>query len=86
MTRVHDAAGKRARLIKRQKNRCAICGQQMKAPGTDQMSATLDHIVPRAHGGGGNIENLRAVHRACNMARGTGDPMHRPVRGAGAKP
>lgn len=31
---------------------------------------TLDHIVPRAHGGSDNPENLRLACRQCNITRG----------------
>lgn len=31
---------------------------------------TLDHIVPRAHGGSDSLENLRLACRQCNITRG----------------
>lgn len=31
--------------------------------------ASLDHVLPRSHGGGHEPENLRLVHRVCNSIR-----------------
>jgi 5-methylcytosine-specific restriction endonuclease McrA len=45
---------------------CAICRQ----PLTLADPAEADHIVPRSQGGQHSFENLRAVHRGCNLARG----------------
>lgn len=36
----------------------------------DPKSCTLDHILARADGGGGNIENLVAACKVCNEKRG----------------
>lgn len=36
--------------------------------GYEAFSLTLDHIDPRANGGGHRPENLRLLHHACNMA------------------
>lgn len=66
MTQVWAAAKKRRKLLKRQRGLCAICGLPV-----GPADATLDHIVPRSVGGGGEIENLRVAHRRCNMARGS---------------
>lgn len=30
---------------------------------------TLDHIVPQSEGGGESLDNLRCVHRFCNLSR-----------------
>lgn len=50
---------------------CGICGRDidpsLKMP--HRFSATLDHIVPRAHGGADNPSNLRLAHLTCNAAR-----------------
>ena len=42
---------------------CGICGQPLTEP------IEVDHIRPRHHGGGDNVENLRACHRSCNRSR-----------------
>lgn len=34
---------------------------------------TVDHVVPRARGGGDALANLRAACSACNYARGAGE-------------
>lgn len=41
---------------------CYLCGR----PGAD----TVDHVVPRQHGGSNSLDNLRPAHRYCNQARG----------------
>ena len=41
---------------------CAICG---KVPAT-----TTDHIIPRARGGGNDLDNLRPACLSCNSGRG----------------
>ena len=73
MTTVWKAQEKRAKLIKRQKNRCHWCREPMTNGGpSDPRSATLDHVVPKSKGGGGNIENLVAACQECNRRRGSG--------------
>lgn len=67
--RGHKHLPKRWRYViaERDGDRCALCG---KAIG-DIERATLDHIVPRAHGGRDLIENLQLAHFQCNKNRGT---------------
>lgn len=51
--------------------RCRLCGDKMSraySPG-DPWSPTLDHIVPRSHGGTDGRENLRSAHAWCNSIR-----------------
>ena len=47
---------------------CWLCGK----PGTVDDPLTLDHVVPRAHGGPTARANCRAAHSSCNKRRGTG--------------
>lgn len=56
---------KRAVLFQAQKGKCAICGRSLKLA-----DSTLDHIVPKALGGGGSLANMRLAHGLCNNSRG----------------
>lgn len=51
-------------LFARDGAKCAICDLSL---GDD---VTLDHIVPRLHGGITHSSNLRLAHKACNEKRG----------------
>jgi 5-methylcytosine-specific restriction endonuclease McrA len=53
-------------LWRRQRYRCALCGGGLR-----WKDATLDHIVPRAHGGSNRLSNLQAVHGRCNRFKGS---------------
>ena len=51
---------------------CALCGQLLdfrKGAGRRPNGPSVDHIVPRVHGGGDEPSNLRLVCTSCN-ARG----------------
>ena len=51
---------------------CQICSEPVDYS-SDPLSdwyPTVDHIVPRAKGGGDEVENLRCAHRWCNSVRG----------------
>ena len=54
-------------LIERQGGVCPLCARFL--PDTVD-GIHVDHRVPRAHGGGDGIDNLQAVHAACNLAKG----------------
>lgn len=73
MPHVWKAYEKREKLAKRQRNNCHWCGKQMNRRHLDPLSATLDHKVRKADGGGGNIENLVAACKKCNEERGKED-------------
>lgn len=45
---------------------CSRCG----GPGTQDDPLTVDHVVPRAWGGGDSPANLRPMHRSENSQRG----------------
>ena len=54
---------------------CQLCREPID-PWLPRMmpgAPSIDHIVPRAEGGGNEISNLRLAHRGCNGARSTLD-------------
>ena len=52
---------------------CSLPIDQAAEPADDQ-AATLDHVITVWDGGSDEIENLRATHRWCNVAR-EGNPV-----------
>ena len=65
-------------LCEAQNWRCAYCGVVMQAPHEtplDDLHWSVDHYVPRAHGGTSHWENLFAACRRCNQARAHFDPL-----------
>ena len=61
---------------------CGICNYPVvaKAKGIDRItkggggSVTVDHIVPKAHGGTDRIENLQPAHGKCNNEKADNMP------------
>lgn len=53
----------RAHILRRDNGICWICG----TPGAD----SVDHKIPRAHGGSEDPTNLAAAHLACNLRKGS---------------
>lgn len=52
---------------------CQICRRRVSRAAyshADPMSKTLDHIIPRSHGGSDDPSNLRIAHQRCNSRRG----------------
>jgi 5-methylcytosine-specific restriction endonuclease McrA len=52
---------------------CHICNRKVqKRAGTAKQpkGATVDHIVPVAHGGSHTWDNVALAHRVCNTSRG----------------
>ena len=68
---IHE--GWRYKIYERDGWRCQLCGEpvDMCAPAHANLAPSLDHIVPRAHGGSDEPDNLRLAHRVCNSARGS---------------
>jgi len=74
----------RRNIFKRDRHTCQYCGRQ---PGSEEL--TIDHVLPRAHGGGSSWENCVLACVACNKRKADRTPqqagMHlrtRPVRPA----
>jgi hypothetical protein len=63
----------RAELWDRGDGRCGLCGKPL-----DPNRMQIDHILPRREAGRDAIENLRAVHPACNGRRRDSHPRSRP--------
>jgi 5-methylcytosine-specific restriction endonuclease McrA len=55
--------------IREQQGVCALCHEPM----TDYRDVELDHIIPQPAGckKDSHLDNLQAVHHACNMAKGS---------------
>lgn len=51
----------RYEVLKRAKHRCELCGAH-----EDQAALHVDHIVPRAKGGGDQVSNFQALCVTCN--------------------
>lgn len=54
-----------AKLLQRQKGRCARCGLFFK----DDDKPEIDHIIPRAGGGQDRYDNWQLLHRHCHDAK-----------------
>ena len=52
--------------------KCIHCGAPLAVAedGTPLGRATIEHIVPRAHGGGDDLENLALACDRCNFEKG----------------
>ena len=50
---------------------CQLCREpvQERRDPTDMWAASIDHVIPRAHGGTHDPRNLRLAHRYCNSIR-----------------
>jgi 5-methylcytosine-specific restriction endonuclease McrA len=51
---------------------CWICGHSIdyELPARHPLSFSVDHVIPRSHGGPPTIANTRPAHYSCNAARG----------------
>ena len=49
---------------------CPCC----KEPIIRQTDLSIDHIIPKAHGGADTIDNLQPMHRRCNCSKGATMP------------
>ena len=47
-------------------NKCGICHKSIESIEL----ATLDHIIPRAHGGHTTKDNIQLAHKQCNYDKG----------------
>lgn len=68
----HSANGHRYRRLRlevldRDWRICWLCGH----PGAD----TIDHVIPKSHGGPDETWNMRAAHHSCNSQRGDRTPI-----------
>jgi 5-methylcytosine-specific restriction endonuclease McrA len=62
----------RQRLIDQYGGVCWICREpiDLELPTDHDEAFSVDHVVPRAHGGRGLHNNTRPAHRCCNSSRG----------------
>ena len=50
--------------------KCLICNGPLRFDAETGTGATVEHIVPRTHGGGNGLRNLGVAHRRCNGEKG----------------
>lgn len=65
-------AALRAAVYARDGDVCWLCGTYVDrlCGHNDECAPTVDHVVPRKHGGPHTLDNLRTAHRSCNGRRG----------------
>ena len=56
----------RRRIYDKTNGRCAYCGCELT-----MKSMQIDHVIPRASGGGDDEDNLLPACRSCNHRKGT---------------
>jgi 5-methylcytosine-specific restriction endonuclease McrA len=73
----------RRNVFKRDRYTCQCCGAQ---PGSEEL--TIDHVIPRAHGGGTNWENCVLACVMCNARKADRTPPEAgmPLRRRPVKP
>jgi 5-methylcytosine-specific restriction endonuclease McrA len=62
-------------LRERDGDKCALCSKRVlfdvsTGPrGESDQGATVDHVIPRSHGGSNDLANLQLAHWACNRSK-----------------
>lgn len=64
VARIRRIASVRAIVFARDRGLCHLCGKPVA-----RESMSLDHVVPRSHGGTNDVANLRCAHLHCNQRR-----------------
>lgn len=60
--------------------RCGLCGKRVVKTARGRRSASLDHIVPIARGGGNLYSNVQLAHLECNWAKRDRDTLASQMR------
>ena|SRR2546425_8375302 len=63
------SAADRARAQRRARNRCEYC--KLHQDDSPLAALHVEHIIPKAHGGGDDLENLALACIDCNLHKGT---------------
>jgi 5-methylcytosine-specific restriction endonuclease McrA len=59
----------RPAIIKRDRGYCQYCGRKLSAP-----QITIDHVIPKDHGGGNSFANCVVSCQECNNKKGNRTP------------
>lgn len=59
-------------LVERDGTGCGICGEavDLMLAHPNPLSRSVDHVIPRAHGGPDHIDNYSLAHLICNIRKG----------------
>lgn len=57
-------------LSERDGTGCYLCGKRIDMDRKDAMGPSVDHLIPRSHGGTHDLANVALVHRRCNSRKG----------------
>lgn len=60
---------KMVKLYRRQGGICTWCDKPID-PFKDLPFATIDHVIPKSHGGPGTYQNSALLHEKCNLEKG----------------
>ena len=64
-------SNKLQRIYTRDKGICQLCMKSCK-----RIDSTIDHIIPKSHGGSNNLFNLQLSHSWCNGIKGSDKTPH----------
>lgn len=64
---------RRIKLANRAQWKCYWCNHGMRPEFGFQNSATIEHLLPRSHGGSNRVDNLQSACARCNRIRGVQD-------------
>ena len=57
-------------LADRDGDDCYLCGRRIDLERKDMKGPSVDHLIPRSHGGTHDLANVALVHRICNSRKG----------------
>jgi len=66
---IRDVKATRENIFARDHNKCAYCGQQFK-----RVELTIDHIIPKSHGGNNSWKNCISSCKSCNHKKSDKTP------------
>ena len=57
-------------LADRDGDECYLCGRRVNLERKGSKGPSVDHLIPRSHGGTHDLANVALVHKSCNSRKG----------------